>query len=160
MINYKLLYNRIFTCDKIMFSKDILFISNTNSYNEIDSYSKINFDDIISKNYSIIIVIDLFSTFLDDDVKNKIDYYKSFLTKNGKIIFIEQLLTNNDYDFLKIVKYITSPVLPILGKNIKMTHMYDIIKECGLYILDSDRLYSNDILFSSIEYFSIICEFH
>jgi hypothetical protein len=160
MINYKLLYNRIFTSDKIMFSKDILFISNTNSYNEIDSYSKINFDDIISKNYSIIIVIDLFSTFLDDDVKNKIDYYKSFLTKNGKIIFIEQLLTNNDYDFLKIVKYITSPVLPILGKNIKMTHMYDIIKECGLYILDSDRLYSNDILFSSIEYFSIICEFH
>jgi hypothetical protein len=160
MINYKLLYNRIFTSDKIMFSKDILFISNTNSYNEIDSYSKINFDDIISKNYSIIIVIDLFSTFLDDDVKNKIDYYKSFLTKNGKIIFIEQLLTNNDYDFLKIVKYITSPVLPILGKNIKMTHMYDIIKECGLYILDTDRLYSNDILFSSIEYFSIICEFH
>ena len=158
MINYKLLYNRIFTSDKIMISKDILFISNSNAYNEIDLYNKINFNDIISKNYSIIIVIDLFSTFLDDDVKNKIDYYKSFLRKHGKIIFIEQLLTNDDYDFLKIVKYITTPVLPILGKNIKMTHMYDIIKECGLYILDSDRIYSDDILYSSIEYFSIICE--
>ena len=39
-------------------------------------------------------------------IKNKIDYYKSFLRKHGKIIFIEQLLTNDDYDFLKIVKYI------------------------------------------------------
>jgi len=156
MINYELLYDRIFSCEKIMFSKDILFITHT--IHEIPFLHKINFNDIVSKNYHTMILVDLFSSFSDDDIKDKIDYYKTFLKKNGRIIFIEQLLTNDNYQILTILKHILYPVLPIVGKNIKMTHMYDIIKECGLYILDVDRVYSDDILYSSIEYFSVICE--
>jgi len=152
MINYKLLYDRIFTCEKIMNSKDILFIS---SSNERINVSKINFNDIISKSFHTIIILDLFSSFPFSEVKEKIDYYKTFLKNNGKIIFIEQLLTNDNYQPMTILKNIISP---ILGKNIKMEDMYDILKDCGLYILDTDRIYSDEILFSSIEYFSIICE--
>jgi len=152
MINYKLLYDRIFTCEKIMNSKDILFIS---SSNERINVSKINFNDIISKSFHTIIILDLFSSFPFSEVKEKIDYYKTFLKNNGKIIFIEQLLTNDNYQPMTILKNIISP---IVGKNIKMEDMYDILKDCGLYILDTDRIYSDEILFSSIEYFSIICE--
>ena len=153
MINYKLLYDRIFTCEKIMNSKDILFISS--SSNERINVSKINFNDIISKSFHTIIILDLFSSFPFSEVKEKIDYYKTFLKNNGKIIFIEQLLTNDNYQPMTILKNIISP---IVGKNIKMEDMYDILKDCGLYILDTDRIYSDEILFSSIEYFSIICE--
>ena len=153
MINYKLLYDRIFTCEKIMNSKDILFISS--SSNETIHVSKINFNDIIIKSYHTIIILDLFSSFSFSEVKEKIDYYKTFLKKNGKIIFIEQLLTNDNYQPMTIIKHILSP---IVGKNIKMEDMYDNLKDCGLYILDTDRIYSDEILFSSIEYFSIICE--
>jgi len=152
MINYKLLYDRIFTCEKIMNSKDILFIS---SSNERINVSKINFNDIISKSFHTIIILDLFSSFPFSEVKEKIDYYKTFLKNNGKIIFIEQLLTNDNYQPMTLLKNIISP---IVGKNIKMEDMYDILKDCGLYILDTDRIYSDEILFSSIEYFSIICE--
>ena len=153
MINYKLLYDRIFTCEKIMNSKDILFISS--SSNETIHVSKINFNDIIIKSYHTIIILDLFSSFSFSEVKEKIDYYKTFLKKNGKIIFIEQLLTNDNYQPMTMIKHILSP---IVGKNIKMEDMYDNLKDCGLYILDTDRIYSDEILFSSIEYFSIICE--
>ena len=154
MINYKLLYDRIFTCEKIMNSKDILFISS--SSNETIHVSKINFNDIISKSYHTIIILDFFSLFsFFSEVKEKIDYYKTFLKKNGKIIFIEQLLTNDNYQPVTLLKHILSP---IVGKNIKMEDMYDNLKDCGLYILDTDRIYSDEILFSSIEYFSIICE--
>jgi hypothetical protein len=157
MINYKLLYNRIFTCDKI-FSNDILIVSNNNSYNEIKLYNKILFDDIIDKDYHTIIIIDLFSLFQEDDIKAKIEYYKSFIKKNGKMIFIEQLLTNDNYEPLTLFKYIFYPLIPFVGKNIKMTYMYDILKESGLYILDTDRIYSDNILYSYIEYFSVICD--
>jgi hypothetical protein len=135
-----------------MNSKDILFIS---SSNERINVSKINFNDIISKSFHTIIILDLFSSFPFSEVKEKIDYYKTFLKNNGKIIFIEQLLTNDNYQPMTILKNIISP---IVGKNIKMENMYDILKDCGLYILDTDRIYSDEILFSSIEYFSIICE--
>jgi hypothetical protein len=135
-----------------MNSKDILFIS---SSNERINVSKINFNDIISKSFHTIIILDLFSSFPFSEVKEKIDYYKTFLKNNGKIIFIEQLLTNDNYQPMTILKNIISP---IVGKNIKMEDMYDILKDCGLYILDTDRIYSDEILFSSIEYFSIICE--
>jgi hypothetical protein len=136
-----------------MNSKDILFISS--SSNETIHVSKINFNDIIIKSYHTIIILDLFSSFSFSEVKEKIDYYKTFLKKNGKIIFIEQLLTNDNYQPMTIIKHILSP---IVGKNIKMEDMYDNLKDCGLYILDTDRIYSDEILFSSIEYFSIICE--
>jgi hypothetical protein len=158
MINYKLLYNRIFTSEKFTFSKDILFVSNNNSYNEIKLYNKILFDDIIDKTYHTIIIIDLFSLYQEDDIKNKIDYYKTFTKKNGKIIFIEQLLTTDNYQLLTMIRHIFYPLMPFIGKNTKMTYMYDIIKEMELYIVDSDRIYSDDIMYSSIEYFSIICE--
>ena len=156
MINYKLLYNRIFTSDKFTFSKDILFVSNNNSHNEI--YNKILFDDIIDKTYHTIIIIDLFSLFQEQDIKNKIDYYKTFTKKNGKIIFIEQLLTNDNYELLTMIRHIFYPIIPFIGKNTKMTYMYDIIKELDLYIVDSDRIYSDNFIYSSIEYFSVICE--
>jgi hypothetical protein len=156
MINYKLLYNRIFTSDKFTFSKDILFVSNNNSHNEI--YNKILFDDIIDKTYHTIIIIDLFSQYNEEDIKNKIDYYKTFTKKNGKIIFIEQLLTNDNYEILTMIRHIFYPLIPIIGKNTKMSYMYDIIKEMQLHIVDSDRIYSDDIMYSSIEYFSVICE--
>ena len=32
-------------------------------------------------------MVDLFSSFSDDEVKDKIDYYKIFLKKNGRLIF-------------------------------------------------------------------------
>jgi hypothetical protein len=159
MINYKLLYNRIFTSDKFTFSKDILFVSNNNSYNEIKLYNKILFDDIIDKTYHTIIIIDLFSQYNEENIKNKIEYYKTFTKKNGKLIFIEQLLTNDNYNPLTIIKNIFYPLIPLLGKNTKMTYMYDIIKEMQLYIVDSDRIYSDDVMYSSIEYFSVICSF-
>jgi len=155
MINYKLLYNRIFTSDKFIFSKDILFVSNNNSYNEIKLYNKILFDDIIDKTYHTIIIIDLFSLYQEEDIKQKIDYYKTFTKKNGKIIFIEQLLTNDNYQLLTLIRHI---FYSLIGKNTKMTYMYDIIKEMQLYIIDSDRIYSDNVMYSSIEYFSIICE--
>ena len=159
MINYKLLYDRIFTCEKIMNSKDILFISSSSNSNETIHVSKINFNDIIIKSYHTIIILDLFSSFSFSEVKEKIDYYKTFLKKNGKIIFIEQLLTNDNYQPITLLKHILKHILsPIVGKNIKMEDMYDNLKDCGLYILDTDRIYSDEILFSSIEYFSIICE--
>ena len=158
MINYKLLYNRIFTSDKFTFSKDILFVSNNNSYNEINLYKKILFDDIIDKSYHTIIIIDLFSQYGEEDIKNKIEYYKTFTKKNGKLIFIEQLLTNDNYNPLMIIRHILYPLIPFIGKNTKMTYMYDIIKEMDLYIVDTDRIYSDDVLYSSIEYFSVICE--
>ena len=158
MINYKLLYNRIFTSDKFTFSKDILFVSNNNSYNEINLYKKILFDDIIDKSYHTIIIIDLFSQYGEEDIKNKIEYYKTFTKKNGKLIFIEQLLTNDNYNPLMIIRDILYPLIPFIGKNTKMTYMYDIIKEMDLYIVDTDRIYSDDVLYSSIEYFSVICE--
>lgn len=158
MINYKLLYNRIFTSDKFTFSKDILFVSNNNSYNEINLYRKILFDDIIDKSYHTIIIIDLFSQYGEEDIKNKIEYYKTFTKKNGKLIFIEQLLTNDNYNPLTIIRHILYPLIPFIGKNTKMTYTYDIIKEMDLYIVDTDRIYSDDVLYSSIEYFSVICE--
>jgi len=158
MINYKLLYNRIFTSDKFTFSKDILFVSNNNSYNEIKLYNKILFDDIIDKPYQTIIIIDLFSQYQEEDIKNKIDYYKTFTKKNGKMIFIEQLLTNNNYHPLTIIRHFFYPLIPYIGKNTTMTYMYDIIKELQLYIVDTDRIYSDDVMYSSIEYFSVICE--
>ena len=158
MINYKLLYNRIFTSDKFTFSKDILFVSNNNSYNEINLYNKVLFNDIIDKTYHTIIIIDLFSLHQEEDVKNKIDYYKTFTKKNGRMIFIEQLLTNDNYQPLTIFRHILYPLIPIIGKNTKMTYMYDIIKEMDLYIVDTDRIYSDDVLYSSVEYFSVICE--
>ena len=155
MINYKLLYDRIFTCEKIMSIKtDTLFITH-NIIQQLSFFHKINFNDIVSKNYHTIIMVDLFSSFSDDEVKDKIDYYKIFLKKNGRLIFIEQLLTNDNYQMLTIIKHI---IPSFVGKNIKMEKMYDIIKDCGLYVIDTDRVYSDDILFSSIEYFSIICE--
>ena len=158
MINYKLLYNRIFTSDKFTFSKDILFVSNNNSYNEINLYNKVLFNDIIDKTYHTIIIIDLFSLHQEEDVKNKIDYYKTFTKKNGRIIFIEQLLTKYNYQTLTIFRHILYPLIPNIGKNTKMTYMYDIIKEMDLYIVDTDRIYSDDVLYSSVEYFSVICE--
>jgi len=131
-------------------------VSNNNSHNEI--YNKILFDDIIDKTYHTIIIIDLFSQYNEEDIKNKIDYYKTFTKKNGKIIFIEQLLTNDNYEILTMIRHIFYPLIPIIGKNTKMSYMYDIIKEMQLHIVDSDRIYSDDIMYSSIEYFSVICE--
>ena len=57
-----------------------------------------------------------------------------------------------------MIRHIFNPVIPIIGKNTKMTYMYDIIKEMQLHIVDRDRIYSDDIMYSSIEYFSVICE--
>ena len=103
--------------------------------------------------YDIIIFYDLFLN-KDTVVNDIIEKSKKILSLNGKIIFINNIVTNysqykyHPFSYLKCFYF---------GRTNYIDDIFDEIRYKGLYVIDFDRLYTINLWSYPLEYFSIIC---
>lgn len=155
--NNELEYNNLFENIDIIYSLklkiDCINVKK-NIISNLNSSDNISFDikDIIEvdKKYDIIIFCNLFCEFNLNIIKEKINFSRKLLNREGKIIFINNIITYYN-------QYIYHPFSYFL-KCIYISDLYDIINNEDLKILDSNRILTLEIPTYPIEYFSIICE--
>jgi hypothetical protein len=126
--------------DKIkFFSNDIFFIDDTIKYNSI-------------------IFFDIFCKFNDENIEKILEKSKLLLKNinSSNLIFINNIIT-------KYNQYMYHPFSYIRGylcdNCVYITDIYDKIRNNGLYVIDSDRLFTFNIPTYPVEIFSIICMF-
>lgn len=133
-------------------------LENKNEYKNIIIEKNIkikNISKIEDENdmYDIIIFYDLFLN-KETDVNKQIEKSKKLLTINGKIIFINNIITNyNQYKF-HIFSYLKCFYF---GRTNYIDDIFEEIRNNELYIIDFDRIYTVDLWSYPLEYFSIIC---
>ena len=144
----------IFDNEKLFpLDKTVIIISDRLS--DSRNYISTNFHSNLVDKYDIIIVIDIFSSLTLLLINDAIDRYKLSLNENGKIIFVEKLRTNDEFNVISLLKNL---LFPLTYKDVLMSEMYDILRVNDLFIIDSDRIYSNQYTsFYTIEYFAVIC---
>ena len=144
----------IFDNEKLFpLDKTVIIISDRLS--DSRNYISTNFHSNLVDKYDIIIVIDIFSSLTLLLINEAIDRYKLSLNENGKIIFVEKLRTNDEFNVISLLKNL---LFPLTYKDVLMSEMYDILRVNDLFIIDSDRIYSNQYTsFYTIEYFAVIC---
>jgi hypothetical protein len=104
-------------------------------------------------NYDIIIFYDLFLN-TNTVVNEIIEKSKRKLSLNGKIIFINNIVTNysqyryHPFSYLRCFYF---------GRANYIDDIFDEIRFNGLYVIDFDRLYTINLWSYPLEYFSIIC---
>ena len=124
------------------------------NYEKIYFHRENIFDFKLDIKFNNIIFFDLFSLFLDSDVNNIINTSKIFLKNEySAFIFGNNVVT-------KYFNYMYHPISYInylFKNNIYIENMYDKLRENDLYIIDSHRIDTKEILLYPFEYFSIIC---
>ena len=123
------------------------------NYKKIYFYSEniLNFNT--NKKFNNIIFFDLFTIFSDDIISFNIDRTKLFVKNEySNLIFINNVVT-------KYFNYMYHPMSYInyfFKNNVYIETMFDKIRENNLYIVDSHRLFTVEILTYPFEYFSVI----
>ena len=124
------------------------------NYEKIYFHRENIFDFSLDVKFNNILFFDLFSLFSENDV-NDILYKSKIFLKNdySTFIFGNNVVTkyfNYMYHPISYINY-------IFKNNIYIEDMFDKLRQNGLYIVDSDRLHTKEILLYPFEYFSIIC---
>lgn len=126
------------------------------NYKKIFFYSESISNFKTSKKFNNIIFFELFSTFSDEIINNNINNSKSLLKNEySNIIFINTVIT-------KYFNYMYHPISYInylFKNNVYIEDMFDKIRQNNLYLVDSHRINTVEILFYPVEYFSVICRF-
>jgi hypothetical protein len=103
--------------------------------------------------YDIIIFYDLFLN-TDKNISNILQKSKKLLSIKGKIIFINNIVTNyNQYKFHPF-SYLRCFYF---GRANYIDDIFDEIRRNDLHVIDFDRIYTIDLWSYPLEYFSIIC---
>ena len=154
------IYNNIF--EKIKYNNKILnirfddnFVINDDQIT-IENINIKNYDMYVKENskYDVIICNQLFTNMSDDKIQHILEKLKDISFSHTKIIFINNIITNfNQY------YYHPFSFLKIFGKSVYMEYMYDIIRDCNMNIINTDRVYSYDLFTYPIETFIVICIF-
>jgi hypothetical protein len=126
------------------------------NYKKIFFYSESISNFKTSKKFNNIIFFELFSAFSDEIINNNINNSKSLLKNEySNIIFINTVIT-------KYFNYMYHPISYInylFKNNVYIEDMFDKIRQNNLYLVDSHRINTVEILFYPFEYFSVICRF-
>jgi hypothetical protein len=126
------------------------------NYRKIFFHSESIFNFKTSKKFNNIIFFELFSAFSDEIINNNINNSKSLLKNEySNIIFINTVIT-------KYFNYMYHPISYInylFKNNVYIEDMFDKIRQNNLYLVDSHRINTVEILFYPFEYFSVICRF-
>jgi hypothetical protein len=99
--------------------------------------------------YDIIICYNSFS-------KKEINFekLKKTLTKRGKVIFINELITS----FIQYKYHPFSYVRYLFNTPIYISNVFDELRQNDLIVIDVDRIYNVNLWTYPLEYFSIICD--
>lgn len=115
----------------------------------INVINNLNIDEEENENfYDIIIFYNVFSDFKKEKTKN-------ILKKNGRIIFINNIITNYNQFLFHPFSYLQC----FFVKSIYIKDFFDEIRKNELTIKDFDRIGNVNIWSYPLEYFSTICEY-
>jgi len=145
-MNNDFIFNLIVSNEKLFKKDESVYIFSSKNYNFKD-----NFDTII--------VVDLFINNNEDHIMDTIDDCVKHLNTNGKLIFIEDLKTEQ-LNILSELKNHLNPFLNFIKKDVYIDYVYELLRKKNLYILDTDRIYNSSSFFKETQYFSIITKIY
>lgn len=126
-------------------------------YDKIEFYSYNIFDMDENTKYNNIIFFDIFCKINDENIQKIIEKSKFLLKiRNSNLIFINNIITKYNQYMYHPFSYIRDC---LYDNCVYMTDIYDKIRNNGLYVIDSDRLFTFNIPTYPIEFFSVICMF-
>ena len=137
--------------------KNIIKLNNElekHKYNKIFFYSTNIFNFTSVKKFNNIIFFDLFTLFSDDIINTTIENSKPLLkSEYSNIIFVNNVVTRYSIYMYHPISYINY----LTRNNVYIEDMFDKLRNNNLYLVDSHRLDTFEILFYPFEYFSVIC---
>ena len=164
------MYDQIFISKFLKYKNKCLIINNkyidTSPYDDFINEKKINIiqsidilDDILEQKFDLIIVIELFSLCYDDIINDRLEKIKNILEHEGKVLFVERLITKDIFKPLSDIKNLLFPYCSyFFQKDILMSDLYDTLRYKDFKIIDTDRILSvNDYLYDTNDYYTILC---
>jgi len=136
--------------------EELYKIAKEKEYNKIEFHSYDIFEIDENIKYNNIIFFNIFCKFKDEEIEKLLEKSKLLLKNinSSNLIFINNIIT-------KYNQYIYHPFSYIrdyfCDNCVYITDMYDKLRNNGLYVIDSYRLFTFNIPTYPIEFFSVIC---